>query len=232
MSTVFAFLFYLSGLVLFCGVLWKVFSYASTPVRNLLPISPAPRSFGGVFWRILRETLLFESLFRASKWTWLFGWVFHYALAIVLLRHLFFVVDPIEPWIISLFFPGDIAAWLMAGSVFGLLSRRILVDRVRYVSTASDYAMLVLILLIGVSGLALRYQSQVDIMATRRFMLSLLDLSPTVLPIHGMLLLHLASVILLILIFPFSKLIHFPGYFFNPAHNQKYPTSKIEIGGK
>ncbi len=232
MSSVFAVLFYLAGVVFTAGIVWKVLSYARTPVRNLLPISPAPRSYGGVLWRILREALLFESLFRASKWTWLFGWIFHYALAVVLLRHLFFVVDPISPWVFLLFFPGDVAAWLMVAAVLGLLGRRVMVDRVRYVSTASDYSMLVLILLIGGSGLALRYQVPVDILATRQFMMGVIDFSPTELPVHGMLYLHLASVLLLVLIFPFSKLIHFPGYFFSPAHNQKYPASNTKISGQ
>jgi len=174
----------------------------------------------------MRETLFFESLYRANKWTWLFGWVFHYALVVVLLRHLFFVMDPIQPWVVLLFFPGDIAAWLMTAALLGLLGRRFLVDRVRYISTISDYAMLVLLLMISFSGLALRYETPVDIIATRNFMLGLLELSPAALPDHGMLYFHLTSVLLLIVIFPFSKLIHFPGYFFSPTHNQKYPTSR------
>ena len=35
-----------------------------------------------------REVVLFESLFKSSKWTWIFGWMFHVALLLVLLRHL------------------------------------------------------------------------------------------------------------------------------------------------
>ncbi len=177
MSNVFAILFYLALLVLTCGIVWKVISYARTPMHSVLPISPAPRSYSGVILRIAREVIFFESLFRASKWTWLFGWVFHYALAVVLLRHLFFVIDPIQPWVIAFFVPGDIAAWFMVASLLGLLARRIFVERIRYVSTPSDYAMLGLILLIVASGLALRYSTPVDIMATRDFMLGLIGLS-------------------------------------------------------
>ncbi len=232
MSVLFAILFYLTGIVFACGILWKVWGYARIPVDHLLPISPAPQSRGGVLLRIAREAILFESLFKASKWTWLFGWIFHYALAVVLLRHLFFVTESIEPWVIMLFFPGDIAAWLMTVSLLGLLGRRMFVDRVRYISTPSDYAMLILILLIGVTGLALRYTVPVDIMATRSFMRGIVELSPVALPENGVLYLHLASVLILALIFPFSKLIHFPGYFFSPSHNQKYPVAKLKGGGE
>ena len=207
-------------------------SYARIPVRYLLPVAPAPQSYGGVALRILREALFFESLFRANKWTWFFGWIFHYALLVVLLRHLFFVTWSLEPWVIMLFFPGDVAAWLMIGSLLGLLGRRIFVDRVRYISTISDYAMLILILLIGITGLALRYEVPVDIMATREFMLGLMKLDLADLPRNGVLYLHLASVLVLVIVFPFSKLIHFPGYFFSPSHTQKYPTTKMKDLGR
>ena len=230
MSSIFAFLFYLAAVVFICGLLWKIVGYAKTPVHGLLPIAPAPQTYRGVLWKMLRETLFFESLFRASKWTWLFGWVFHYALALVLTRHLFFVVDPVAPWIALLFFPGDIAAWLMVIALLGLLGRRMVVERVRYISTVSDYAMLVLLLLIGGSGLVLRYLMPADIIGTRNFMLGLIDLSLVALPNHMMLYIHLASVLALVVIFPFSKLVHFPGYFFSPSHNQKYQRTKFRRG--
>ncbi len=232
MSLFFTILFYLVGTVFVVGLLWKVWSYARTPVRHLLPISPAPQSFAGVLLRITREVLFFESLFRASRWTWLFGWIFHYALAMVLLRHLFFVTGTLEPWVIMLFYPGDIAAWLMMASVLGLLGRRVFVDRVRFVSTGADYAMLILILMIAATGIALRYWVPVDLMATRGFMRGLLDASPAALPRSGMLYLHLASVLLLMTIYPFSKLLHFPGNLFSSSHNQKYPAAKWTVGGE
>ena len=33
---------------------------------------------------MLVEVTLFRQLFRSSKWTWLFGWMFHVALLLVL----------------------------------------------------------------------------------------------------------------------------------------------------
>jgi nitrate reductase gamma subunit len=39
-------------------------------------------------------------------------------------------------------------------------------------------------------------------------------------PTDGMLLIHLAAVILLMIVFPFSKLLHAPGVFFSPGRNQ------------
>ena len=224
-AVVIALLYYIVAAVFCVGLLWKLYGYTKAPVPTLIPIAPVPLTRVGVITRMAREVLFFESLFRASKWTWLFGWTFHYALAIVLLRHLFFVTDPVPPWIVYLLRPGDYAAWAMLIGLSGLLSRRILVDRLRYISVASDYLMLVLLLLIAVTGLLLRYISHSEIFAIREFALGLIHLSPTDLPRNYVLYFHLSCVALLIAVFPFSKLIHFPAYFFSPSHNQIYTSN-------
>ena len=226
MSIAFSITYYFAAIVLLVGLLWKVISYARIPSRYLLPVAPVPRTRFGVVVRITREALFFESLFHASKWTWLFGWIFHYALALVLLRHLYFVTDPVWTWIVWTFVPGDFAAWGMLIGLGGLFGRRIFVDRIRYISSPSDYAMLILLILIAVTGLLLRYKIHVDIFGVREFMLGLINLSPTILPQNVVLYLHLTGVAILVLIFPFSKLIHFPAYFFSPSHNQHYPPRK------
>ena len=213
---------YTAVAVLTIGVLWKIFLYARTPVPHMIAVAPVPRTRLGVLSRLIRETLFFESLFRASKWTWLLGWIFHYALAVVLLRHLYFVTDPIPAWLGIVFVPSDYAAWLLTASLVGLLLRRLSVSRVRYISSPSDYAMLLLLLVIGASGLLLRYGTHVNIVAVREFTLGLLALSPKDLPQNLTLYVHIFSVAILAVVFPFSKLIHFPGYYFSPSHNQRY----------
>ena len=222
MSLIFAYTLYSAVGILVFGVIWKLIQYFRTPVPHMIAVAPVPKTHLGVLARIIRETLFFESLFRASKWTWLFGWVFHYALAVVLLRHLYFVSDPIPLWMVMVFVPSDYAAWLMAAGLVGLLVRRLAVDRIRYISSPSDYALLLLLLVIGVSGLLLRYSMHVDITAVRNFMLGLLALSPQALPENLMLYIHIGSVSILAIVFPFSKLIHFPGYYLSPSHNQRY----------
>ena len=222
MSLFIASALYTAVAVLTIGVLWKIFLYARTPVPHMIAVAPVPRTRLGVLSRLIRETLFFESLFRASKWTWLLGWIFHYALAVVLLRHLYFVTDPIPAWLGIVFVPSDYAAWLLTASLVGLLLRRLSVSRVRYISSPSDYAMLLLLLVIGASGLLLRYGTHVNIVAVREFTLGLLALSPKDLPQNLTLYVHIFSVAILAVVFPFSKLIHFPGYYFSPSHNQRY----------
>jgi [DsrC]-trisulfide reductase subunit M len=220
LSVVYAIAFYAATLLLVGGTVRKIIDYARTPAPLKIPTTPAPTTTGGVGLRVAREVLFFESLFRSSKWTWLFGWIFHVALLLVLLRHLRYFQQPVwEPvvWVQPF---GTYAGFAMVAALAGLWARRFSVDRVRYISTPSDHLMLALLLAIGGSGLALRFVAHTDIVAVKAFMLGLMrfDLQP--LPSDPALLLHLALVALLMIVFPISKLLHAPGLFFSPTRNQ------------
>ena len=102
----------------------------------------------------------------------------------------------------------------------GLLARRCLVDRLRYISAPSDYLMLVLIIAIGISGLSIKYIFHTDIVQLKLFFTGLITFNWQPLPHDPVLLIHLSLVILLMLIFPVSKLLHGPGVLFSPTRNQ------------
>jgi nitrate reductase gamma subunit len=80
------------------GVGYKVYGYARTPAPLKIPTTPAPTTATGVAFRMAREVVLFESLFKATKWTWIFGYLFHGALALVLLRHIRYFQEPV--WVV------------------------------------------------------------------------------------------------------------------------------------
>ncbi|HHI94621.1 MAG TPA: nitrate reductase [Gammaproteobacteria bacterium] len=220
LSVVYAILFYAATLLLVVGVVRKIIIYARTPAPLKIPVTPAPTTKAGVVWRMTKEITVFQSLFKASKWTWLFGWTFHVALALVLFRHLRYFQEPV--WtVVALMQPfGQYAGFAMLAGLFGLWARRFLVDRVRYISSLSDHLMLALLVAIGLSGLAIKYLAHTDIVALKTWMLGLMyfDLQP--LPSDIFVLLHLGLVIVLMVIFPISKLLHVPGLFFMPTRNQ------------
>jgi nitrate reductase gamma subunit len=170
--------------------------------------------------RIFREVVFFESLFKGAKWTWLFGWAFHMGLFLVLLRHgRYFLEEVCLP--IELIQPFGIYAGIaMVLGLLGLLARRVVVDRVRYISAPSDYLMLLLLILIGASGLVMKFLVHTDVVAVKHFFIGLMRLQLHELPADPVLLVHLALVALLMLIFPISKLLHAPGIFFSPTRNQ------------
>jgi nitrate reductase gamma subunit len=227
LSLAYAGLFYVATAVLVVGVALKIRSYAGAPAPLKIPTTPAPTTTGGVALRMTREVVFFESLFKGSKWTWLFGWLFHAALLLVLLRHARYFQQPV--WApIALVQPlGTYAGFVMVLGLGGLWARRFLVDRVRYISTPSDHLHLALLLAIALSGLGMRFVLPTDIVAVKAFMLGLMRLDILPLPGDPLLLLHLALVALLMIVFPISKLLHAPGLFFSPTRNQADTSREV-----
>ncbi len=219
LSVFYALLFYVATGVFVLGLALKIRQYARTPSPLKIAVTPAPITASGVGWRLAREVVFFESLFRSSKWTWIFGWTFHAALLLVVLRHLRYFQEPVWAPVVMIQAFGMYAGFALVAGLAGLWARRFLVDRVRYISTPSDHLMLALLLAIGLSGLAMRFVAPTDIIAVKMFMLGLMRLSIQPLPSDPLLLIHLSLVALLMIIFPISKLLHAPGLFFSPTRN-------------
>jgi nitrate reductase gamma subunit len=219
-STFFALLFYAAAVVLLGGLAARIVDYARTPAPLKIPTTPAPTTRTGVWLRMVREVVLFESLFKGSLWTWLFGWLFHASLALVLARHLRYFTEPVWFWVAMVQPLGILAGLGMLIGLVGLLGRRVFVDRVRYISTPSDYLMLALLVLIGASGLAMKFVFHTDVVGVKEFFLGLMLFDWQPLPADTSLYVHLALVAGLMIVFPFSKLLHAPGVFFSPSRNQ------------
>ena len=220
LAIVFALAFYAATALLVGGLAYRIRVYARTPAPLRIPTTPAPMSRSGVIGRMTREVVLFESLFKSNKWTWAFGWLFHVALLLVLLRHLRYFTEPV--WTIAVWMQpfGLYAAFAMVAGLAGLWLRRFAVARVRYISTPSDHLMLALLLLIALTGLGMKYVAHTDIVAVKAFVLGLIYFDWQPLPRDPLLVAHLALVIVLMAIFPVSKLLHAPGVFFSPSRNQ------------
>ncbi|MEF2231105.1 MAG: respiratory nitrate reductase subunit gamma, partial [Pseudodesulfovibrio sp.] len=147
-----------------------------------------PQTGAQTFFRMVLEVFAFRSLFRntavslhenkgpvvaykSSKWLWLFAITFHYSFFIVALRHLRLFLEPIPFFLTGLEFVDgilQIGAPTMyltdVGLVLGvllLLGRRLINPRINYISYASDYFPLVLILSIALSGIYMRYYAKV-----------------------------------------------------------------------
>ena len=203
LSILYALLFYAAIAVLIGGITNKVLQYSRVPAPLKIPVTPAPLTKGGVAWRLTTEVVFFNSLFRSSKWTWIFGWIFHVSLLLAFFRHLRYVISPdsflwpiVSLEVVQSF--GKYAGFAMVVGLLGLLGRRIFVDRVRYISSPSDYLMLLLIIGIAASGLMMTYVAHTDIVQLKAFIM----------------------VLILSFVFPISKLLHAPGLFFSPTRNQ------------
>ena len=208
------------------GIAWKALAWVRAPVPLPMPLPPAPATWGGVAVRMLREGVLFETLFRANRWTWAFGWFFHAALLLVLVRHAWLFVEPVPWWIGPLLGAGKWLSAVLLASLSVLLARRVLVARVRYISVPSDYLMLLLILAIGGSGAWLGHFDPRSLGLAREFALGLVAFEARPLPLDPVLFLHLGGAGLLVLLLPFSKLLHAPGVFLSPTRRRPHPVRR------
>lgn len=220
MNTLFAIIFYFSTLVFVVGLLQRIRTYVNTPAPLKIPTTPAPTTSGGVVLRMTREVVFFESLFKGNIWTWAAGWLFHASMLLVLLRHLRYFTDPVWEWVAFIQPFGIYAGITMLAGLLGLLARRFFVERIRYISTPSDFLMLFLFIGIAASGLLMKFAGPPDVIGVKSFFIGLMHLSIQPLPASAVLYVHLSLVATLLLIFPISKLLHAPGLFFSPSRNQ------------
>jgi nitrate reductase gamma subunit len=169
-------------------------------------------------------------IFWSTKWLWLGAIAFHYSFLTVLSRHLKFFTEPV-PFFVPLLESVDsflqiyVPAVYMSGIVLlaaliYLLGRRIVDAKLHYLSLASDYFPLFLILGIGISGVLMRYFLKVDIVAVKELAMGLATFHPKVPEGIGVIFyIHLFLVSTLLAYFPFSKLVHMAGVFFSMTRN-------------
>ena len=219
-SILIAILFYFATLIFVVGLFYRINTYARTPAPLKIPTTPAPTTQTGVVLRMAREVVFFESLFKANLWIWSMGWLFHASLVLVLMRHLRYFTEPVWGWVALIQPFGKYAGLTMLIGLLGLWVRRLFVERIRYISTPSDHLMLLLLIGIAVSGLSMTFLAHTDVIAVKNFFLGWMQFNIVSLPADLNLYIHLLSVVLLLAIFPISKLLHAPGVFFSPSRNQ------------
>ena len=200
----------------------------------------------GVIGRMALEVLFFRSLFRnhtvevnperervtyiASKYLWAAAMAFHWTMLVIILRHFRFFVEPVPAWVDFLqrwdgFFQVGVPVIYIttAGFVAALaylLLRRLADPKVRYISLPSDYFALYLLLGIGLSGIWMRHVEKVDIVQVKAAIAGWTSLQPAVPADVGvMYFVHVVLVSMLLVYFPFSKLLHMPGVFMSPTRN-------------
>ncbi len=220
LTVAYALLFYAATAILVLGLASKISQYARTPSPLKIPTTPAPLTKTGAGMRVLREVVFFESLFKSNKWIWLLSALFHASLVLVLMRHLRYFTEPVPLWVLLVQPFGAYGGFAMVIGLLGLWYRRLGIQRIRFISAPSDHLMILLLVGIGSSGLMMRFLSRTDIIEVKAFCLGLLYFEWHPLPSDPSLLVHLGLVALLMIVFPFSKLLHVPGIFFSPTRTQ------------
>ena len=177
--------------------------------------------------------------YQLEIFLWLGALAFHYAFLAVLVRHLRFFTDPVPFFVtlvenvdsffrIEILYPGVqfglpgvfLSGIVLLAAVAYLLSRRLFIRQVRYISLASDYFPLFLIFGIALTGILMRYFAKIDVTAAKELTMGLVTLRPTIPEGVGTVFyIHLFFVSVLLAYFPFSKLMHLGGIFLSPTRN-------------
>lgn len=231
---------YTAWSVFVSGTILRIVGWLKTPVPFHVTLFPAPVSTADRIATIASDFLLCSTLFREDKALWLRVWVFHLSLALIIAGHvvgIFFLRDqfvlvglsPAASQFLSKLL-GGISGIVMVLSLGALIIGRIVNPLVRKLSAPEDFFTLLLLIAIAVSGILLYLPGfHVDLPAVRAYMGGLIYFRETSLPHSSIFVLHFLLVNLLLLYFPFSRLLHSAGYFVNRAMLTEdpptYPTS-------
>lgn len=213
-----------------------------------------PMTTAGVWGRMILEVLCFRSLFRntravvsadgprityySAKWLWLFALLFHYSFLIIFMRHFRFFIDPMP---ICLSFLESLDGLMQVGlprlfmtdviilvALAFLLLRRLCSKKLRYLSLPNDYFPLFLLLGIVCTGICMRYFAKLDIAQAKVFIMGLVNFAPqSAEGLSPIFFTHIAFVSVLLLYFPFSKLMHMGGIFLSPTRNMRCNTREV-----
>ncbi len=229
---------YIAAAVFLVGTCLRVAGWLRVPVPFPLTLLPADSTNIGRITAICRENLFFDSLRRGDKWLWLWSWLMHISLVFIIIGHIAGIYYLTKQFTL-VGFSAEASASLSAllGTIFGtvflvsllvLFYRRITIPEVKRLSDPADYFDLGLLLAIVVTGMYMRLVSDADLPAVRAFMAGLLTLHPVPIPQHWVFISHFTLVNILLLYFPFSKLVHMAGSFVNQAMMTQpppvYPT--------
>lgn len=246
--------------IFIAGLIYRVLKWGGSPVPFHIPtisgqqkslpwVKPnnidSPYNTAGVIARMALEVLFFRSLFwnervelrrayellfKRNLYLWFGGLAFHWALLIILIRHLRFFTEPVPSFVLliqaldgilqSIAPPLFISNIFILGALIYLFVRRVIYPQVRYISLPSDYLALFILLGVVFSGILMRFFFKADLVKVKEWVMGMLSFNPVPLErISLFFYIHLFFVSFLIAYFPFSKMIHMAGIFLSPTRN-------------
>jgi nitrate reductase gamma subunit len=213
---------YFAAAAFIFGLLLRLYGYLRTPAPLPVAATPAPETETGVVLRMAGDVLIFPNLFKADKWLWIGAWIFHVALAAILFRHLRYFTYPIPGLVLYMEPVALLFGYLFGIATLYLIWRRLALPRTLYLSNVPDYIALALLGGIAATGILISYWLHANLVDVKAFIMGLLTLRPVAPPKHPLFLVHFLLVSMLMIYFPFSKLLHAGGIFFSPTRTQTY----------
>ncbi|MFZ5916188.1 MAG: respiratory nitrate reductase subunit gamma [Chloroflexota bacterium] len=218
---------YIAVIVLVGGLAFQVYRWRQkSPVVAHMSLYPRPEGRLARVWDTLVDLFTLKGLFRVNRPLWIGGFVMHVGLLMLLLGHVRAVTDYYFLWDLLNWgeeqqhtfsaVAGLIAGVLFLAPLFYLLGRR-WSGAVKWLSTPEDFFVLYLLMAIAITGNHMRLVLEVDQHAVRDFMQGLFLFNWKPVPESGgvSFVWHFVLVQVLMVYFPFSKLLHTIGAVFS-----------------
>ncbi len=227
-----AFLFYyitpyIALVVFLGGTAYGLYRWRQkSPMSAHLSLFPRPQGRLGRWLDMLVDLFTLKGLLRVNKRLWIGGFIMHIGLMFVLVGHLRAFTDFYFLWDLLQWGPeqqhtfsavaGTIAGTLFTLPLFYLLARR-WSGAVKWLSTPEDFLLLVLLIGIALTGFHMRLLRHVEVEELHRFFGGLASFrwQPAPASAGVSFVYHFAFVQLLMVYFPFSKLMHTIGSLFS-----------------
>ncbi|MBM2816382.1 MAG: sulfite reduction-associated complex DsrMKJOP protein DsrM [Ignavibacteria bacterium] len=216
-AIILSFAAYIAVIIFITGFIGRLVTYFRTPAPLRIPLTPAPKTYFGALMRLFGNAIFFYPLLRKSKFLWLYGYVFHVSFFLVIMRHLRYFLYPVPEWVMSFQSLGVYAGYSLALSILFLFARRMFSDRDVYISLTEDYFALFLLLIIAGTGLLMHYYYRPYLVDIKSFSLGLTTFDWSAPSTDLLFIIHLLSVMLLVIYFPFGKLLHSGAIWFSPT---------------
>jgi nitrate reductase gamma subunit len=197
---------YIAIAVFLVGVSWRLVTWLRVPVPFELTV-PAAGSKQNRTLTLIRENFFFDGLRRGEKKLWLWAWLLHISLIFIIIGHIAGIYYTAEQFtLVGL--SAEASSRLSAGlgtffgivlfaSLIALLYRRTAIPEVKRLSDPTDFFVLGLLLAIVITGM--------------HILGGLFTLQPVPIPKDWIFVSHFTLVNILLIYFPFSKLIHMIG---------------------
>jgi len=219
---------YMALLVFVIAMVFRIRSWMKLPAPSMTLFPAPPQGGKATAINTVKEAVFFRSLFRGDRSLWLFAWSFHVVLALIFVGHLR-VVSNVDQVFMNMGMTeagiqgmssgaGGAAGVIILLTAVVLLFRKLLIPRVKEITSVSDVLALVLIGAILITGNMMRFGAEhFDLTLTREYFASLASFGSVAdagALQNGVFLIHMCLALLLLMYIPFSKILHFGGIFF------------------
>lgn len=220
-------LVYIALAVFILGLAYKVYKWFKVPKSSVrLGLFPKPQGSGRRLLRLSRDNFLFPQVLDVDRWMWLFVILLHLGGVVAFVGHLrlfqefTFISNILGEEGMSQFslITGGTVGIVLTVTILYLLIRRFK-SPYKDLTVPEDYFLLILVLLIVLMGNHLRFFGDVHVTEYREYIHSLLAFKPAFAEelaassTRWSLTTHVLLSNILLIYFPFSKLVHFIGSF-------------------